>query len=99
VVRPLRPGQSWNRGSVTGRDKLFYFSPQRPDRLWGPLSHLFKGYRDSFPGVKWLGREADDSLFILSNQEKNFDLGSGHAQQVFVTNNRCIPGNIRCTEV
>jgi hypothetical protein len=33
----------------------FFFSPQRPDKLWGPLSLLSKGYR----GVKWPGREAD----------------------------------------
>jgi hypothetical protein len=48
------------RSSIPGRDKIFS-SPQRPDRLWGPPSLLFNGYRGSFPGVKQPGPEADHS--------------------------------------
>ena len=29
--------------------KRFFNSPKRPDRLWGPPSLLFNGYRGSFP--------------------------------------------------
>ena len=36
-------------------------SPKCPDRLWGPPSLLFNGYRDSLPGVVQPGREADHS--------------------------------------
>jgi len=36
-------------------------SPSRPDRLWGPPSLLFNGYRALFLGVKRPGREADHS--------------------------------------
>jgi hypothetical protein len=32
-----------------------------PDRLWGPPSLLYNGYRGSFPGVKRPRREADHS--------------------------------------
>jgi hypothetical protein len=31
----------------------------RPDRFWGTHSLLSNGYRDSFPGIKRPGREAD----------------------------------------
>jgi hypothetical protein len=37
------------RGSNRGTGKIFFSSPQRPDRLWGPPS--------SFLGVKWQGLE------------------------------------------
>jgi hypothetical protein len=43
------------RGSTTGKDKGFFFSPQRPDRLWSPPS-LFSW------GVKRPCRECDHSL-------------------------------------
>jgi hypothetical protein len=33
--------------------------PRRPDRLWGPHSLLFNGYRGSFHEMKLPGREAD----------------------------------------
>jgi hypothetical protein len=40
----LRAGRP---GSITGRGKRYFSSPQRPDRLWGPPG--------SFPGVKAAG--------------------------------------------
>lgn len=46
----LRDGRSGIRVPVWG--KTFYSSPKGPDRLWGPPSHLFNGYRVSFPRVK-----------------------------------------------
>jgi len=36
-----------------------FSSPPDPDRLWGHPSFLFSGYRNSFPGIKRPGREAD----------------------------------------
>jgi hypothetical protein len=36
-----------------------FFSPRRPDRLWGPFNLLYKGYLGLFPrGVKLPEREA-----------------------------------------
>jgi hypothetical protein len=48
-------------GSSPGRGKRFFFSPKRPDRLWGPPSPLFNGYRGSFPGLQRPGREVNHS--------------------------------------
>jgi hypothetical protein len=31
-------------GSIPDKDKRFFFTPQRPDRLWGPPSLLSNGY-------------------------------------------------------
>jgi hypothetical protein len=39
----LRTGRPGDRGSIPGR------SPLCPDRLWGPPSILYNGYRGSFP--------------------------------------------------
>jgi hypothetical protein len=50
-----------NRSSITGKGRDFFFLRPRLYRLWGPLSILFNGYRDSFPGVKRPEREADHS--------------------------------------
>jgi hypothetical protein len=42
-----------DRGSMSGRGKGFFLYPLRPDRLWGPPSLLYNGYRGYFPpGVK-----------------------------------------------
>jgi hypothetical protein len=38
-----------DRGSIPGRGKRFFSSPQRPDRLWGPSSLLSNGYRGLSP--------------------------------------------------
>jgi hypothetical protein len=42
-----------DRGSIPDRGRGFFFKPLRPDRLWGPPSLLYNGFRGSFPrGVK-----------------------------------------------
>jgi hypothetical protein len=38
-----------DRGSIPGRVKGFILYPLCPDRLWGPPSLLYNGYRGSFP--------------------------------------------------
>ena len=49
------------RGLNPGRDKNFFSSPNRPERLQVPLSLHFSGYRGSFSGVKWPGRKFNHS--------------------------------------
>ena len=39
----------------------FFLLKNRPHRFWGPPNLLFNGYRDSFRGLKRLGREVDHS--------------------------------------
>jgi hypothetical protein len=48
-------------GSITGRGKKIFSTPQGPDRLWTQPSVLTKMYWVSFPGVKWPGREDNHS--------------------------------------
>jgi hypothetical protein len=51
-----------DRGSIFSRDKRFFSCPQCQDRLWGPPSLLFNGYRGVLStGVKRERRQADDS--------------------------------------
>jgi hypothetical protein len=38
------------RGSIPRRGEIFFSSPHRPDRHWGPPSLLYNGYRGLFPG-------------------------------------------------
>jgi hypothetical protein len=45
----LRAGRPGDRVSIPGRDKGFFLYPLCPDRLWGPRSLLYNGYRRSFP--------------------------------------------------
>jgi len=40
-----------DRSSIPGRG-LYFFSSQRPDRLWGPLSLLSNDYLGLFPGAR-----------------------------------------------
>ena len=48
------------------KQEIFFSSPEGPDRLWGPSTFLFNGYRGwgggwgSFPGVKWLGSDVQN---------------------------------------
>jgi hypothetical protein len=42
------------RGSISDRGNRFFSTPQHPDRLWGPPSLLFSGYRRFIPqGWSW----------------------------------------------
>jgi hypothetical protein len=51
-----------DRGSIPDRGRGFFFSPLRPDWLWGPPSLLFNGYWGPFPGGEVRpGRDADHS--------------------------------------
>jgi hypothetical protein len=50
-------GQPRNRGSISGKGKRFFSSPQRPDKLLSPPCLLNNGYL----GVKRPEREADQS--------------------------------------
>ena len=55
IATRLRAGRSgvW----IPAEQRHFFSSPNRWDRLWGPLSLLCSGYRSSFPGVKRSGRD------------------------------------------
>jgi hypothetical protein len=50
------------RGSISGRGKQIFSTPQPLDRLWRSNIFLFIGYWGSYTGVKRLGLEADHSL-------------------------------------
>jgi hypothetical protein len=41
--------------SIPGRDKRFFCTPQRPDRLWGHPASYTIGIGGSFPGGKVAG--------------------------------------------
>jgi len=49
------------RGSNLGRGKRLFSFPKYPNRLWGPPSLIFCGYRGCIPGVKRPEREIDRS--------------------------------------
>jgi hypothetical protein len=57
------------RGSIPGKGKRFFSSPQCPDRLWDPPIQWVPGALS--PGVKRLGHEADHSP-TSSAEVKNF---------------------------
>jgi hypothetical protein len=46
-------------GSNPGKGYRFLSSPKCPDRLCLSPSNLFTGYWRSFPGLMWLGRDAN----------------------------------------
>jgi hypothetical protein len=52
-----------DRGSIAGRGKRFFSTPQRADRFWGPHSLLSNGYARGAPSpwVNRPGREANHS--------------------------------------
>jgi hypothetical protein len=50
------------RGSIHGKSKRLFFTPQRPGCFWGPLPLLSNGYRGLIlGGITRLGSEADHS--------------------------------------
>jgi hypothetical protein len=49
IVTRLRAGRIGVR--ITAGERDLSLLQKRPNRLWGPLSHLYNGYRSSFPGV------------------------------------------------
>ena len=51
VIR-LRYGRPENRGSIPERDKRYFCSPNRPDRIWGQSALYSMGTRFSPPGSK-----------------------------------------------
>ena len=54
-------------GANTGGGKRFSPSPDRPDRLWGPHSLLFNGYRGpSPPRVQMPAEEVDHILHLVT---------------------------------
>jgi hypothetical protein len=42
-----------------------FLTSKRPDRLWGPPSLIFNGYRDSPPGIKGRGVKLTTSLHLV----------------------------------
>ena len=59
VLLMLWAGRSGVSTLVKGKN--FFSSPNRPERLWVPLSLHYDGYRGSFSGVKWPGHKYDHS--------------------------------------
>jgi len=57
-------------GSNSGRGKIFFSSPKRPEGLWGPSILLFNHNRSSFLEVKRPGRE-DKHSPLTSTQVKS----------------------------
>jgi hypothetical protein len=51
-------------------ESRIFTSPQRPERLWDPLSLLSYSIGGSFPGVKLPGSEADHSPPTIANVKK-----------------------------
>ena len=58
------------RDSNLDRSHRFFFSTKRLDRLCGPPSLLFDGYRGVSPGVKRTEREADHSFRDTAKAKK-----------------------------
>jgi hypothetical protein len=46
IATMLRAGRPRAWGSIHGRGNRCFFSPQNPDRLWGPPSFLHNGQRE-----------------------------------------------------
>ena len=65
------------RGSNSGRGKRVPVLQSRPNRLWGPPSLLFNGYRGPLLGIKRLEREVQYSP-LSSADIKNYWRYSGH---------------------
>jgi hypothetical protein len=66
------------RGLNTGRGKKFSILQNRPYQLWGPLSLLFSGCRDSVPRVKRPVYEVDHSPPPSAEVKKRWSCTSTH---------------------
>jgi hypothetical protein len=54
------------QGSIPGRGKIFYSTPQRTDRLWIPPSLLADGYTLLFPrGYSGWGLKLSTHLYLV----------------------------------
>jgi hypothetical protein len=65
------------RGLNFGRVKKCFSCPNRPDRLWGPISLLFDRYWDFFPGATEILSGKPGGILlkgILKNGKKFMDL-------------------------
>jgi hypothetical protein len=45
IVTSIRAGQTKDRGSILGRDRIYFSSPKHPEWLCGPPSLLLTAYR------------------------------------------------------
>jgi hypothetical protein len=72
-----------NRGPILVRGWYFFFSPPRSDWLWDPPSLLSNDYRDSFPGGKEVGCEANRSP-LCSAEVNNVWSYTSTSQYVFM---------------
>ena len=80
------------RGSNSREGEIFRI---RPDRPWGPPSHLFNGYRVSLFGVKRLGFGINDPPRSIAEVKERVELylysPSGSAWQVI---GRILPSSL-----
>jgi hypothetical protein len=51
---------------------IYVYFRTRPDRLWGPPSLLYNGYRVSFPGVKRPGRGVEYPPHLAPTLKKEY---------------------------
>jgi len=59
------------RGLNPGTDKWLFSAPKLPDRVWGPPSLLFNGYRRSFLGVNSRGANLTTYLHLVPKLRMN----------------------------
>jgi len=70
---------------------MFSSSSKRPDRTWGTLSFPLYGYRGSFSGVKWPGREAEHSHSSSAEVKNERDILLPHTSSFMAWIGRTLP--------